>query len=1591
MKRFTILSVLALLCGAALPVAADEYGPDSYVQDGLIIQLDGEYNAGRDANGVPLDHDKTLLNWVDLVGNRVLENMASTTPPKVLPWEDKALHFTTSPDRNFKLCFPELTLDWSAITFDMCSEEDTAKSSGTLFYTETSVGTGKFISTGSYFYQFFRPSPYSFLQRKVTAEPYAGQFVGIVDGKSFSAYDVREGWQSQTPSSATVLGPLAADFYVAGTSSSANFKGRLHAFRVYERALSKKEAAWNEAVDKVRYLGDAGNSVRVLTDQLPAAYGLTLAPADGTVYANGATVDFGVTGLSAHADDGMLSREYAAGTRAAFYKWTAWTGGPSASPHSESVTGTTLSGSFTAKTLLAGVDWDIRAQHKVEVSAATGGSVSVDGGEAEASFAGWFDEGAVVTLVATPAEGFEFRRWNGDIGSAESEDPATITVPITSARKIQAVFAKPDELVVPDAYGPDSYVQDGLIVQLDGEYNAGRNWSGGVLPHDGTLKCWMDLVCNRMLTNTVSKTANLPWEDNALHFKAEDNTVKLNFPSLTLDWSAITFDMCCEEDTAKSNGYLFLAKTSLGNPYFSFVGGHLFRFPVPSYGYLYRSSTAEPYVGQFFAVVDGKSYSAYDVRQGWQHSTPAAPTVLGTLTADFFVGGNESGGTKFKGKYHAFRTYDRVLSEKEAAWNEAVDKVRYLGVAANSVKVIVDPLPAAYGLTLTPADGTVYTDGTTVDFSVEGLSAHADDGVLSREYETGSRAAFYKWTVWTGGPATSPHSEIATGMTLSDSLTAKNLLANVVWDIRTQHKVDVSASGSGTVSVNGGAAAASFSGWFDEGSAVTLVATPVAGYEFLYWIGDIGSASSTEPSIVLEVSAARQVQAVFSAPHEPVRTVWTGGSSTEWDNPANWDNGVPQTGDDVVITNQGSARIILSHTTPVFNSLFVQNGKETPDASKTQTLVLTNWTTCLRAKTITLGVGAVVKPMGACYNETMPSRVWIAGETLTVSETAKIDADLCGYKSKGWQNVPGQGPAWEGCASPGSYNVSGVYGGVSAYLSVPTAAPYGSAAEPEQPGSAGSQANSAAGGAIRLDVTGTLTVDGRITAGAMNQYNANSGCSGGGIWITCDKLTGSGEICANAVNCSKRTGTATIQGGGGRVAVHYNPASQAAETACNVRIEALTSIYTDYGYAKNYSIENEQLKSFMYDAYDFCEDCIPMMGLGTIWFPDDTLLKAASYRANGWKFGGRLVTPKPIDDLSFAGDMTFTNCQLFIDQPGLKVDFAGDVDVYGTGYYARREMGVIFKGADVTVGGDLTVAGSRFGVRGGSVTVNGSVTQRKCAYAYDGGFLGGEIFALAAPTNTPNAYGAALTVNGDWNVEDGGVVRVECDQNNGAVVKITANRNMSLAEGASINSDCAGWQNGPGSGTGSYGASYGGKGAGGTYKAKDVYGSEKEPVDPGSGGGNTYSYMYIRGGGAVLLEVAGRLELNGIISADSNRAFIHPYRSGGSGGSVYIRALSIVGTTGKVRACGGHSGIYPDGSDVKSAGGGGRIAIRVGPTQDALATLKSWLEPAVLPGMRIIQFNNNYKWPDSITGEYDAEEGTVFWKTFGGGLAVIVK
>lgn len=162
------------------------------------------------------------------------------------------------------------------------------------------------------------------------------------------------------------------------------------------------------------------------------------------------------------------------------------------------------------------------------------------------------------------------------------------------------------------------------------------------------------------------------------------------------------------------------------------------------------------------------------------------------------------------------------------------------------------------------------------------------------------------------------------------------------------------------------------------------------------------------------------------------------------------------------------------------------------------------------------------------------------------------------------------------------------------------------------------------------------------------------------------------------------------------------------------------------------------------------------------------------------------------------------------------------------------------------------------------------------------------------------------------------------------VFTLNVSGNMSIGSGSQITADGQGFGSGSGPGAGinrislpGTGGSFGGMGGTGTR----AYGDIRYPIDMGngenfgSGGGSGYAGTYPGGigGGAILLNVAGSLQVDGIISANGRDGH---GSGGGSGGSVIIKTTVLKGS-GTINALGGNG----DGWRTANAGSGGRVAV----------------------------------------------------------------
>ena len=153
----------------------------------------------------------------------------------------------------------------------------------------------------------------------------------------------------------------------------------------------------------------------------------------------------------------------------------------------------------------------------------------------------------------------------------------------------------------------------------------------------------------------------------------------------------------------------------------------------------------------------------------------------------------------------------------------------------------------------------------------------------------------------------------------------------------------------------------------------------------------------------------------------------------------------------------------------------------------------------------------------------------------TVGAGTTINGDSAGFA---WAQGPGAGTT----SPTGSYGGAGAGHGGQGPAAGPLAggAQYGSISQPTQMGSGGggfmTSVGGAGGGALRLSVSGALTVDGAIRCNGTPGVSAAGAGSGGSLWISAPTIAGIGSIEANGGDASAGWGG----GAGGRIAAYWD-------------------------------------------------------------------------------------------------------------------------------------------------------------------------------------------------------------------------------------------------------------------------------------------------------------------------------------------------------------------------------------------------------------------------------------------------------------------
>ncbi|MEW6535601.1 MAG: CARDB domain-containing protein [Candidatus Auribacterota bacterium] len=592
----------------------------------------------------------------------------------------------------------------------------------------------------------------------------------------------------------------------------------------------------------------------------------------------------------------------------------------------------------------------------------------------------------------------------------------------------------------------------------------------------------------------------------------------------------------------------------------------------------------------------------------------------------------------------------------------------------------------------------------------------------------------------------------------------------------------------------------------------------------------------------------------------------------------------------------------------------------------------------------------------------------------TLQQGASINANAKGYPN-------GYGPG-KGISTPtSSYGgTGGSYGGTGSdgYYTYVDCDGYGSITDPQDLGSGGGNNTYSSlsrggygGGAVILDVTGTAAINGTVSANGENAPNGGStlnggGGSGGSINIDATVLTLGSTSVLQAIGGS-RVSTSYRGGGGsgGRIALKTSGTLTISGTIQYYGGDGYGQINNVYGgagtlYTREGSIEKlyiagtgkERAATRIDDSLEPLN--LALLSLNTAEVEITALTGCTELQSVNTDLIMNPVSPLTIDTVSIslnASAQDHRRCSF-----GAEMNL-GDVTLQGYSTARHAELELI-NGMNIS---------SSLQTNGYSTLYNYTAINLPASYTMSGtdndiyNYATGSIILPAFNVSSGSYvqdFGVISPVDTNLTVQSGGIYDIAFstartytnidiygtlthtqDAASGYKLDINCTNNFTVYNTGSVDVSGKGYasEQGPGAGASqtisntSYagsGGSYGGWGSNGFDNLDNTnapYGSIKNPVDFGSGGGRNRSYAYYggSGGGSIDLNVTGTLTVNGTIKSNGENGGL--YAGGGTGGSIRVITDTLAGT-GEIQANGGAR--YSASSSYRGGGGsGGRIAV----------------------------------------------------------------
>jgi hypothetical protein len=604
-------------------------------------------------------------------------------------------------------------------------------------------------------------------------------------------------------------------------------------------------------------------------------------------------------------------------------------------------------------------------------------------------------------------------------------------------------------------------------------------------------------------------------------------------------------------------------------------------------------------------------------------------------------------------------------------------------------------------------------------------------------------------------------------------------------------------------------------------------------------------------------------------------TTWQGGGAGLWSEAGNWTGGLPQSGDIVVFNDTTSADNCTIDVDVDVGSLTTVNysGALTFEQGTAAGLTLASDLYLDSAATLVCTYSSLINNVDGDSVTNGTGRVIIVGGDAVV--LGEITSEGHGFPIK-------SGP---GKSSVDYYGAS--YGGLGTY----GGSIYGSLTQPISLGSGGSGglgSFASGGGAIKLVVTGSLTVDGIINSDAGDL--CDNGGSGGSVWIDAETFQGTGSVTASGVGYDR-------SGSGGRIAIYYTTSSFSG------------------------SID---LRSNFSDSYDGGQS-------GTLWEPKryDNQQGTASVPSDV-VISNSFHYYFPDNRTSYWNLIVTDSARIYFNDSTINIS---NLTVIGRDGSSVNDLSVLR--GDIDSGGsfnqldciDLNIGGSVVITNNGEVYLSDATVT-----SADISVTEGSMFAVMPETIMPTTWNDGVFGLGDdstiyltaqtYTFDD---LDIPVDSTVVVLSDITAiNTDAGGSEenpyGVGVTIECQsasifGEINGDGRGFASlmgpggyqynyYGAAHGGNGVG---RPTETYGNLTRPSELGSGG------SFSAGGSALKIVADGTISLSGTISALGEQTG----NNHGSPGSAWLVCNELTGD--------GSIDLFGSGRDRPS--GGGRTAI----------------------------------------------------------------